>query len=154
MSFKIVPISNIAIKALEILFSKAFFIKKYIITYRNQTNTIYRLGTGNNFNISSIVGKDNISKYDNNDFLVRLENINSNQNVGGNGNATNAEGVELNNFTGGVVSYNKTTGVVSVSNYSVIAVVHRYYSNGDHHKGTTTLSFSPTVYFLNGVTVQ
>lgn len=50
-----VPISNIAIKALEILFSKAFFIKKYIITYKNQstpsvvllktvtTNTIYTL---------------------------------------------------------------------------------------------------------------
>jgi len=110
---------------------------------------IYKLGEGRSFDISSIVGKENVANYSADNFLVFWNSPEcTQQTLGWNGETDNRITVygKIDKGDDFVKSYDNTTGIVTITGgtYKLGAYATQIMSGYNY----ATLQNTPTVYFL------
>jgi len=111
---------------------------------------IYKLGTGKSFDISSIVGAENVGNYSETNFLVEWNAPTYNFTYSGlNHSVVNTTMKKQSDYK---LSYDETTGVLTITGGSVILLYSKNEELEQNHNKTFTIS--PVVYFLDGLEVQ
>ena len=122
---------------------------------------VYKLGNGFSFDITNIVGAENVGNYDANNFLVvwngpsigRTQVINRGQ---GNGMSTVLGYVTIGNSGAYSKSYKNGILTVTGGTVSVTERIQQWYAGkdpGSVYEGSISFSVTPTVYFLPGVEI-
>jgi len=109
-------------------------------------SNIYKLGTGRSFNISSIVGIENVGNYTKDNFIVvpTGSSINKSpmQTVGSQDYPSATA-----TLSSGSVTYDTTTGTVTVSGFVLTATACKYQYGGGS-MGSSSTNLDVTVYFV------
>ena len=111
------------------------------------------LGTGNSFNISDVVGINNVSNYSIDDFICVPDTITYNGGLHGfvDGNETGYGNVSvsLQKNSDYAMTYDNTTGEVTITTFLKITIKTTVKRNGAsaQESFTDTISITPKVYF-------
>ena len=112
-------------------------------------SNIYKLGTGRSFNISSIVGIENVGNYTKDNFIAVPDgsSVNSSpmQTVGSRDNPSATAAL-----SSGTITYDASTGTVTVSGFVLTATQYAY-QYGQGPMGSNATNLAVTVYFVVGV---
>jgi len=109
---------------------------------------IYVLGTctsGQSFSIANIVGQENVGNYSASNFLVVSGGISTSLEADADSDHTGHDATASFSFSAPSVSYNNTTGVVTVGGGSWNMSIYMKYSNQPSTSGVVT----NTVYFID-----
>jgi len=106
---------------------------------------IYKLGTGRSFNISSIVGSENVGKYGLSNFLAVWNCPTGSTPVGG-GSIEDDYSFSYANAGNPTLSYDNATGIITSTN----GVMRTSFTRTSGAAGSVTIQVSPTIYFLDG----
>ena len=123
----------------------------YEIGIEASNTNIHNLGEGRSFDISSIVGSENVGKYTSDNFYCISPQFSlTAQTVTDNDTGDHAYGAT--SFTAFDVSYDNTTGVVTISGgVLTLKVIDYQYKNNQvetARQQTVTKDITPTVYFF------
>ena len=129
------------------------------INYRNSAvGKIYYLGASRNFDISNIVGTENIEKYTKEDFICVCPNFSTSCQTATDTHDNGAYATGSVSFTPFVVDYDNSTGIVTITD-GILTLTVKDYDTDDGIKisitetKTTTISVTPTVFFLDGAEI-
>ena len=110
---------------------------------------VYKLGNGRSFNISSIVGTENVGKYTSNNFIaVPISGVSLTVNA--TYELSDKTPSAVTNVSSGAVAYDASTGIVTVSGFSASSTICKY-SNGSGAMDSRGADLTVTVYFIDGV---
>lgn len=109
------------------------------------------MGSGRSFNITTIVGSENVGKYTKDNFIAVPSGTsltaNSNRSIGSEDQPSATASV-----TSGTITYNTSTGAVSIGGFVATTTVCKY-GNGGGQINTSTNNLTVTVYFLDNVEI-
>lgn len=114
---------------------------------------IYCLGTGKNFDISSIVGIENVGKYESNNFLVvwpKPSYVFTQETLQGRFTELKSSLATTNDF---VKTYDKVTGILTITGGTLNYYIGIYNHDGYWVDKSHTVTTNPIVYFIDGVEI-
>lgn len=119
----------------------------YAMSSNGSSGTIYKLGSCTStatFSIANIVGKENVGNYSSNDFLVVSGGVSTSLEADADSSHIGHDATASFGLSAPSVSYNNTTGVVTVGGGSWSMSIYMKYSDQPATSGAVT----KTVYFI------